>query len=260
MLHRYMSPGHQRRYRLASGLAGLGVTNDWDAFIQGGRSATYEDPQKVVYCSKDSANGAQCHLEAELTIAARQAGPVAAMQRAADAVLNQAKGLHTSLVLQGKQLKMILPDGTERALSQNDWDLNPILVQAGYDGIVGSQTRGLLALALMIAGSVYGNIPSTVEAAFASGRSSDFVFYAQAIADFLTYVGSNWASLEQSYREHVTANPGVVPEVVPAVAAALYQKKKFPLALAIGGGLAAVALVVGLGYAFRKPQMTEEMY
>lgn len=255
-----LEQARQRQMMHRRGYAGFGAaTNDWDAFVAGGTSASFQDPAKVVYCNKDKANRIQCQLQ-KYTGRAAASGPVADMQRAADAVMNQIPAYN----LGGQQMHAPLPTGdgtttTEQTFTIVDNGHSPIGSQSGYDGINGPLTQGIVGQALILAGMLQ-QVPDSVALAFVSPARVDvYTMYATEIAAYLNDVSNNFDALLNAFKNRgdTPASTPLDVTTIPAVVPAAAKKDRRKIAAIVGASAAMFGLttVAAVSSAKKKPRM-----
>lgn len=217
------------------GCHGCGVLGEydesaWASFVSRSTSSYKDDRVSCVY-NKGYIN---CYATAENTDAKRKAGSVAAMQMAADAVLNLIASFHLD------EIPIKLSDGT---LFRGTFDTNPIKIRLGYDGWVGPSTVGLVTIALALAGSLK-TVPDDVAPAFMAPNEAVLARQAAAIADYLNDVAAHYSAYVAAYKAQIKPAPMIIPTEIPAVAKALKtQTKKFNTGqLILGGTVTAAAL------------------
>jgi hypothetical protein len=236
---------------------GLGAaTADYNAFLKGGKNATYSSGD--VTCSKldigTTGGEPQCWLDSYPT-GASASGPIVDMQKAADNFLNVVPGFHFLVSQSGQQVQARTPDGKVYAIQDPimlanidklSLEPNPVFVEGGgYDGVVGPGSKGWILTAISIAGSL-APFPNNVTQAFMSGgANADLALYASDIANYLNSVTQDYPNLIRSYMDQYRPAPALVPEAMPAVAAALGVKPSSNAGLLIGLGLA-VVLAIGI--------------
>jgi hypothetical protein len=235
----------RQREMARRGFAGFGAAgSDWPAFVAGGASATYQDAAKVVWCNKDHDNRIQCQLQ-KYTGSAARSGPVADMQRAADAIMNQIPAYN----LGGQQMHAPVPSGdgtttTEQTFTILDNGQNPIGSQSGYDGINGPLTQGIVGQALILAGMLQ-QVPDNVALAFVSPSRLDiYTMYATEISQYLNGVAGNFVALLQAFqnRGNVPASTPLDVATIPAVVPAVIKSNQRKIVAIVG----ASATVLGL--------------
>lgn len=207
-----------------SGLGGLGIVSDFDAFLDGGRSATFKSADGVVYCNKDNANRPQCWLN---KVGEAGKAPIRAMQQAIDRLTNLA-----TQQLAGRELRGPVPkaDGTTPIESfKIDNITDPIKRRAGYDGIVGPDTRGAGVYAITIAGMLKKTPNTATSIVFTHPTREDiWAAYSQETANYLNDVADNFATLMRAYeaRDYVPAQTPLVADTIPYVVPKAAEKTK----------------------------------
>ena len=224
------------------GCHGCGVLGEFDSTawnkFSSGSASSYKDDR--VSCIRN-AGYLNCYMTAENTDAKRKAGSVAAMQRAADALLNLIPSLHKN------GIEIQLQSG---GLFTPDPEQDPILKRVGYDGWVGPDTKSGVYLAVAQAGSLK-NLVGDATPVFLSYGEGVIAYFSQETADYLNSVVADFPNLIARYKAQTTVSslppsPMLVPDVLPQVAAALKAspaRKKFNTGqLILGGTVTAAAL------------------
>jgi hypothetical protein len=229
------------------------------------QSATFNDG--VVKCKVPDSAGiwrAECRLVAETTSTMRKAGPVAALQRATDALLNQIPLYQ----LAGQTLEVRLPDGGSRPVFIEEFPEDAInTIGGGYDGIVGAGVMQFASPAMLLAASLKTPPPSVVPA-FTSPTAMTFTKYSAAIAAYFAEISDNFDQLLADFKARggkPAATP-LIPETVVIPPGFRPPKKKKRYAALVVAASFATAGLVGLGasaLAAREkgiPLLPEEMF
>jgi hypothetical protein len=226
-------------------LRGLGAAlTDFEAFLAKAEArAKAEFSDGTVFCKVPDASGS-FRLECKL-IAGK--GPVIAMQKASDLLLNQIPLFNLS----GQTLEVRLPDGGTRPVFIEKFPENPIFKIGGaYDGVVGGGTMGFASPAMLLAASLKTPPPDVVPA-FASPTALTFARHAEAIAAYFSDVTNNFNRLLADFKARggkPAATP-LIPETVVVVpgsrAAAIPVRKKFPT-VAVASMAVVTAGLIGL--------------
>ncbi len=185
---------------------GLGAAfSTFQDFVTGGQSATYQDPQGLVFCNKDSGNREQCVLN-KFSGSKAKSGPIADMQKAADRLMVLIPGFN----LEGQQIVAQVPVGNGSTTETKVITLTsdgftaanpPIASRSGYDGIVGPSTLDVVGIALQIA-SALAQVPDNVVLAYVNPLGSDqYAINAAGIAQYLNSVVDNFAILLQAFKD-----------------------------------------------------------
>ena len=211
---------------------------DWETFKPKPTSRIYRDD--YCYCNKDGANLPYCRVIVETTAAQRRAGPVASMQKAADAALN---------LIPAFTANHIPVQTTTMGQYSGHMEPNPIGSRAGYDGVVGPSTFGLTFVAISLASILAPVEDADVAAFILDANEATMTRQAAWIGQYLNHVADRFDDLLANYLAgHAPPSPILVPTQLPQVRTAL---KKPGLSLGTGAMIAGAALLgfVGLGFA-----------
>lgn len=235
------------------GTLGEYLADKYEQFLKGGKSALYKDD--LVTCVKDKANNPVCRLIVEDSDAKRRAGRVAAMQSAADAVLNKvplfqdlgvevptaAGPVSASALAQ----RMIMLGGTTK---------NPIGTRAGYDGKIGPSSSGLTYLALDVGSHLNPEaVTGGVAASLNLLSEAALVRFAADNTEFLRNIAANFEALLGRYKKSPPPSPLLVPDTIPIIriareragliATTVPKKKKFATGAVVGTSMAVAGLI-----------------
>ena len=246
-----------QRSRTAAGL-GLTSFSTYDAFYNSNKNAYYQDAALRVFCTKDSVNRPQCALLAYKPPTASRTGPVAAMQRAVDAMINKIPDWHNRV---GQQANITGPDGVTTVKTINQLPADPIAHEAGYDGVVGSSTAEY-ALAALILGGALKAIPNTVAGAYIEPTAANMALYSQGIADYLNDVVQNWDTYLAAYqaRDSRPATDPFTPATVQALAPYIPTTGVSKAAiLGVAAAMLGLTTIAAISAAKHKPGMMYDM-
>lgn len=211
-------------------LMGLGdfLPAQWETFL-GARGGVYADD--LVTCVKDKGNRPVCRLTGEKTASAQRAGAVAALQRAADRLIN--------LIPAYQAAEVTLVGGDKLYTS---FERDPIGKRAGYDGLLGPSAHGWINGAFVLA-SALAEVPATVTQAVFTPTEAVFARLALPMTAFFNGVAENIDSLIEAYKKAPRALPQVAPETIRVVEEIITQKRQ----KIIGAGAVIAAGAVGIG-------------
>jgi hypothetical protein len=262
-LAQLIATARQRARAKRSGFGrGLGAafTDDFAGFLAGGPSATFKDADNLVYCNKDAANRPQCQLNAYAGSAAKN-GPVAALQRAADRIMN----LIPANNLAGRQLRGQVPtgDGTtqEQTFTVPSTIPNPIGSQSGYDGVAGESTMHFGTLALTLAGMLKAFPNPAVSLAFVQPERTDiYAKFASEIAAYLNDVADNFGPLLDAFgaRGNVPVQTQLDVATIPFVVPQAAQKSRKGAIIGTTVAMIGLTTIAAISAAKKKPHALYE--
>lgn len=241
--------------------AGLGaLVADWSAFVAGGRTATYVDPEKRVYCNKDSANRPQCW---ENKPGEQGHAIIRSLQQTVDGLINQIPIRD----LVGKTLVAQVPagDGTTREKQFTIPPLTPNPIGAGrgggYDGYVGDTTMLFATTAMTIAGMLkaFPNPEVTLVFVTMPERNDILARHAEAVNGYLRDVTENFDTLLQAYfdRGKVPVQTQLDVETIPFVEEKPKMARRNTAAI-VGVALLLLGVAAGGGYMAARGKQDED--
>lgn len=214
----------------------------WDRFVRNARGDYADD---AVVCTKDRANRPVCRRVAEATPAARRGGAVAALQRAADQLLN---------LIPAYQAAEVTLVGGERLYATFERD--PIRVRSGYDGLLGPSAHGWINGAFILA-TALSEVPADVVLATFTPTEAVFARLATPLTTYFNGVVANIDQLIEAYKRAPRALPQLAPETIRVVEEVVTRRRMrvrgAGAIVAAGalslGGVAALGVAKGAGAA-----------